>query len=171
MGRAQRNPSHKTQQGLGRSARIPNEKEDAAEHALKAFELPRRTRNWDLRRLSAQRGSNLGRRHVLSFLVTSFFTRVKKEVTRSSAGGVEALALYVTRAKKELDSRLRGNDEPHGDESYPLAAGGVEALAPYVTRAKKELDSRLRGNDENGQMRERTFAQRTTRRASWQCGE
>ena len=29
---------------------------------------------------------------VLSFLVTSFFTRVKKEVTRSSAGGVEALA-------------------------------------------------------------------------------
>jgi hypothetical protein len=30
---------------------------------------------------------------VLSFLVTLFFTRVKKRVTRSSAGGVEALAL------------------------------------------------------------------------------
>jgi hypothetical protein len=30
-------------------------------------------------------------RNVLSFLVTSFFARAKKEVTRSSAGGVEAL--------------------------------------------------------------------------------
>jgi hypothetical protein len=29
---------------------------------------------------------------VLSFLVTLFFTRVKKRVTRSSEGGVEALA-------------------------------------------------------------------------------
>jgi hypothetical protein len=28
---------------------------------------------------------------VLSFLVTFFFARAKKEVTRSSAGGVEAL--------------------------------------------------------------------------------
>ena len=34
-----------------------------------------------------------GADHVLSFLVTLFFTRVKKRVTRSSAGGVEALAL------------------------------------------------------------------------------
>ena len=48
-----------------------------------------------------------GADHVLSFLVTFFFTRVKKEVTRSSAGGVEALAL----------------------ESYPLPAEGAEALA------------------------------------------
>jgi hypothetical protein len=47
---------------------------------------------------------------VLSFLVTLFFTRVKKRVTRSSAGGVEALALG-NKEKKELDSRLRGNDE------------------------------------------------------------
>ena len=30
-------------------------------------------------------------RNVLSFLVTFFFARAKKEVTRSSAGGVEAL--------------------------------------------------------------------------------
>src|SRR5579864_1936376 len=35
------------------------------------------------------------RRNVLSFLVTSFFARAKKEVTRSSAGGVEALAPAV----------------------------------------------------------------------------
>src|SRR5436309_10587996 len=34
-----------------------------------------------------------GADNVLSFLVTLFFTRVKKRVTRSSAGGVEALAL------------------------------------------------------------------------------
>jgi hypothetical protein len=53
---------------------------------------------------------------VLSFLVTLFFTRVKKRVTRSSEGGVEALALG-NKERKELDSRLRGNDE---DESYPF---------------------------------------------------
>jgi len=36
-----------------------------------------------------------------------------RKVTRSSAGGVEALALQSTRQseKKELDSRFRGNDE------------------------------------------------------------
>ena len=41
-------------------------------------------------------------RDVLSFLVTLFFTRVKKRVTRSSAGGVEALALQN---KKQARSR------------------------------------------------------------------
>src|ERR1043166_1323059 len=51
--------------------------------------------------------------HVLSFLVTLFFTRVKKRVTRSSVGGVEALALRVTRS----------------------SVGGVEALALRVTRS------------------------------------
>jgi hypothetical protein len=43
---------------------------------------------------------------VLSFLVTLFFTRVKKRVTRSSAGGVEALALE-NKKEKELDSSFR----------------------------------------------------------------
>jgi hypothetical protein len=47
---------------------------------------------------------------VLSFLVTFFFARVKKKVTRSSAGGVEALASDESN-KIKLDSRLRGNDE------------------------------------------------------------
>ena len=51
-----------------------------------------------------------GADHVLSFLVTLFFTRVKKRVTRSSVGGVEALAFKI-RTEQELDSRLRGNDE------------------------------------------------------------
>jgi hypothetical protein len=32
-----------------------------------------------------------GQTHVFSFLVTSFFARAKKEVTRSATGGVEAL--------------------------------------------------------------------------------
>jgi hypothetical protein len=41
---------------------------------------------------------------VLSFLVTSFFARAKKEVTRSSAGGVEALLQDQT--AQELDSSL-----------------------------------------------------------------
>ncbi len=81
----------------------------------------------------SQEANLLASCHVLSFLVTSFFTRVlrrrsgansgagrvavegrmpgvKKEVTRSSAGGVEAL-LSRSRNKKELDSRLCGNDE------------------------------------------------------------
>jgi hypothetical protein len=38
------------------------------------------------------RTQNLGRRHVFSFLVTFFFTLVKKKATRSSARGVEAMA-------------------------------------------------------------------------------
>jgi hypothetical protein len=46
---------------------------------------------------------------VLSFLVTLFFTRVKKRVTRSSAGGVEALALQKQEASKiKMDDQLRG---------------------------------------------------------------
>jgi hypothetical protein len=45
------------------------------------------------------RTSNVRRRHVLSFLVTLFFTRVKKRVTRSSKGGVEALALTIKKRK------------------------------------------------------------------------
>ena len=52
-------------------------------------------------------------RNVLSFLVTSFFARAKKEVTRSSAGGVEAVALRVkalSLKKTKIDSRFRGND-------------------------------------------------------------
>jgi hypothetical protein len=51
---------------------------------------------------------------VLSFLVTLFFTRVKKRVTRSSAGGVEALALSTTGEKRsqiKMDSGFRRNDE------------------------------------------------------------
>jgi hypothetical protein len=42
-------------------------------------------------------------RSVLSFLVTFFFTRVKKKVTRSSAGGVEALLEDQRKAKKDLE--------------------------------------------------------------------
>jgi hypothetical protein len=42
-----------------------------------------------------------GADHVLSFLVTLFFTRVKKRVTRSSAGGVEALALRKEKPRQE----------------------------------------------------------------------
>jgi hypothetical protein len=57
---------------------------------------------------AGERGVKPGaQRNVLSFLVTFFFARAKKEVTRSSAGGVEAL-LYKT---IKMDSRLRGNDE------------------------------------------------------------
>jgi hypothetical protein len=42
----------------------------------------------------------------VSFLVTFFFARAKKEVTRSSAGGVEAL-LFKIKTNKELDDQLR----------------------------------------------------------------
>jgi len=54
--------------------------------------------------------------NVVSFLVTSFFARAKKEVTRSAAGRVEALHFKskgqsLISNVQELDSRLRGNDE------------------------------------------------------------
>src|SRR6476619_1896559 len=50
-----------------------------------------------------------------------------REVTRSSAGGVEALALHQQEnQEQELDSSLRWNDE----------------------QEVQELDSRFRGNDE-----------------------
>jgi hypothetical protein len=45
--------------------------------------------------------------------LVTFFAPAKK-VTRSSAGGVEALALENN---IKMDSRFRGNDNP---ESYPL---------------------------------------------------
>src|SRR3954447_4994781 len=60
----------------------------------KTTTLHRRPHTWHLRRISALPGvPSSGADHVLSFLVTLLFTRVKKRVTRSSAGGVEALAL------------------------------------------------------------------------------
>jgi hypothetical protein len=46
-----------------------------------------------------QEANPLATRSVLSFLVTSLFARAKKEVTRSSAGGVEALALNIKTKK------------------------------------------------------------------------
>jgi hypothetical protein len=71
---------------------------------------------------------------VLSFLVTLFFTRVKKRVTRSSAGGVEASALGnkkrknwipayagMTSGEKELDSSFRWNDEMKERTGFPLS--------------------------------------------------
>jgi hypothetical protein len=51
---------------------------------------------------------------VLSFLVTSFFTRVKKEVTRSSAGGVEALA-----QKENIPPPLRRSGSSGSKENIP----------------------------------------------------
>jgi hypothetical protein len=53
-----------------------------------------------------------------------YLSCTSKKVTRSSAGG-EALAL-AQEAKQELDSRLRGNDEPGVPGS---SAVGAEALA------------------------------------------
>jgi hypothetical protein len=64
--------------------------------------------------------------------LVTFFAQAKK-VTRSAAGRVEALQLK--RKKKELDSRLRGNDGKG-----------------------KELDSGFRRNDEQVRARERAFA-------------
>jgi hypothetical protein len=68
-----------------------------------------------LRRFSRRKTWGVTQR--VSFLVTFFFARAKKEVTRSSAGGVEAL-LVDREPKKELNDqlrswkpRLRGNDE------------------------------------------------------------
>jgi hypothetical protein len=58
----------------------------------------------------------------------------KTRVTRSSAGGVEALALHEK------------NKERTG---FQLDSSAVEERLAGMTRREQELDSRLRGNDEN----------------------
>jgi len=70
-----------------------------------------------------------------------------KKVTRSSAGGVEALA-SKRNEKKELDSRLRGNDR------LGLPAPPQEEWKPWfeTQQPEQELDSRLRGNDDPGEL-------------------
>src|SRR4051794_9633841 len=74
--------------------------------SAKTATLRQRPHKWNLRRNSALPGvPSSGADHVLSFLVTLFFTRVKKRVTRSSVGGVEALALKDK--EKGLDDQLR----------------------------------------------------------------
>jgi hypothetical protein len=62
---------------------------------------------------------------VLSF--GDFSLHEQRKVTRSSAGRAEALTFNPEKAKQELDSRLRGNDE---------------------RKTKQKLDSGLRRNDE-----------------------
>ena len=72
--------------------------------------------------------------NVLSFLVTSFFTRVKKEVTRSSGGRVEALLL----TQKRTQARSKW-----------MTSSAVESPAfAGMTNHQREPDSNLRWNDE-----------------------
>src|SRR3954463_2735163 len=90
----------------------------------KTTTLHRRPHTLNLRRISALPGvPSSGADHVLSFLVTLFFTRVKKRVTRSSAGGVEALALVGKCQSKNWIPAYAGMTNPGVTRS---SAGGVE---------------------------------------------
>src|SRR4051812_26518063 len=93
----------------------------------KTSTLHRRPHTWNLRRISALPCvPSSGADHVFSFLVTLFFTRVKKRVTRSSVGGVEALALKRETKSKNWIPACAGMTNPGLTRS---SAGGVEALA------------------------------------------
>ena len=56
--------------------------------------------------------------------MVTFFAQAKK-VTRSAAGRVEAL--HLKREKKELDSRLRGNDGKGKELDSGLTSSAVES--------------------------------------------
>ncbi len=82
--------------------------DEVREAGLLTATLPRRTRTWDLRILyDYLRANPRALRHVLSFLVTSLLAQARKEVTRSSAGGVEALAQKSKCAKPTSDCYSR----------------------------------------------------------------
>jgi hypothetical protein len=78
--------------------------------------------------------------------LVTFFAPAKK-VTRSSAGGVEALALRTETSKIKMDSGVRRNDEP---ESYRLLRRRSGSSGSKNRTSKIKMDSRVRGNDDLG---------------------
>ena len=120
---------------------------------------------------SARGGSSHGAlcSHVLSFLVTLFFTRVKKRVTRSSVGGVEALALLLRRRSGSLGSEsyplLRRRSGSSGSESYPL----LRRRSGTLWLSARDQETRTTSNKKHsdpmaqspGHMRRSTLSRRT----------
>jgi hypothetical protein len=101
--------SHWVQRFVPERALPSSNSVDTQERALKVFMLRRRTCYCHLRGLSEALCASPGApRNVLSFLVTFFFARAKKEVTRSSAGGVEALLQEWKKEGLEAAAAKRG---------------------------------------------------------------